>query len=103
MSGSGSPIPNLLSLRGARGGRAGRGRGRGRGDGASSAGPTHDQTIQGTDDDAAGSRLSAVGMGYLEDPYARFFVDTMTGPPPRRLPIINRGPFSRSASAGHGG
>ncbi|KAF6814180.1 leucine carboxyl methyltransferase superfamily [Colletotrichum sojae] len=98
MSGSGSPIPNLLSLRGARGGRAGRGRGRGRGDGASSAGPTHDQTIQGTDDDAAGSRLSAVGVGYLEDPYACFFVDAMAGPPPRRLPIINRGTYTRTVA-----
>ncbi|KAF9881877.1 leucine carboxyl methyltransferase superfamily [Colletotrichum karsti] len=96
---AGSAIPNLLSLRGARAGRGARGRGRGgRGDGPSSAGPTHDQTIQGTDDDAAGSRLSAVNVGYLDDPYARFFVDGMAGPPPRRLPIINRGTYTRTVA-----
>ncbi|KAF4921461.1 Leucine carboxyl methyltransferase 1 [Colletotrichum viniferum] len=96
---SGNAIPNLLSLRGARGGRPGRGRGRGGpGGGPLSAGPTHDQTIQGTDDDAAGSRLSAVNVGYLEDPYARFFVDGMAGPPPRRLPIINRGTYTRTVA-----
>ncbi|TDZ47723.1 Leucine carboxyl methyltransferase 1 [Colletotrichum trifolii] len=105
---SGGSIPNLLSLRGARGGgragpesglRVGRGRGRGRGGtGPSSAGPTHDQTIQGTDDDAAGSRLSAVNVGYLDDPYAHFFVDAMAGPAPRRLPIINRGTYTRTVA-----
>lgn len=100
---SGNPIPNLLSLRGARGGRVGRGRGRGPGGGPSSSGPTHDQTIQGTDDDAAGSRLSAVNVGYLADSYAHFFVDNINGPPPRRLPIINRGPCLWSASVEYGG
>ncbi|KAL0944354.1 leucine carboxyl methyltransferase superfamily [Colletotrichum truncatum] len=96
---SGNSIPNLLSLRGPRGGRGGRGRGRGgRGDGPSSAGPTHDQTIQGTDDDAAGSRLSAINVGYLNDPYAQFFVDGMAGPLPRRLPIINRGTYTRTVA-----
>jgi [phosphatase 2A protein]-leucine-carboxy methyltransferase len=48
-------------------------------------------TIQGTDTDAAVSRLSAVDVGYLEDPYARFFVQSSDGPAPRRFPIINRG------------
>ncbi|KAK1964268.1 leucine carboxyl methyltransferase [Colletotrichum sublineola] len=93
---SGNSIPNLLSLRGARGGRGGRGRGRG--PGGPSSGPTHDQTIQGTDDDAAGSRLSAVNVGYLADPYAQFFVDNLAGPPPRRLPIINRGTYTRTVA-----
>ncbi|GKT59219.1 leucine carboxyl methyltransferase 1 [Colletotrichum tofieldiae] len=93
---SGSSIPNLLSLRGARGGRGGRGRGRG--PGGPSSGPTHDQTIQGTDDDAAGSRLSAVNAGYLADPYAQFFVENLAGPPPRRLPIINRGTYTRTVA-----
>lgn len=84
-------IPNLLSLRGSGrgGGRGGRGR-RQAGPSASSTGVSPDATIQGTDTDAAVSRLSAVQLGYLEDPYARFFV---TGPPTRRLPIINRGPY----------
>ncbi|KAK2063486.1 leucine carboxyl methyltransferase [Colletotrichum caudatum] len=93
---SGNSIPNLLSLRGARGGRGGRGRGRG--PGGTSSGPTRDQTIQGTDDDAAGSRLSAVNVGYLADPYAHFFVDNLAGPPPRRLPIINRGTYTRTVA-----
>ncbi|KAF5581231.1 leucine carboxyl methyltransferase 1 [Fusarium pseudocircinatum] len=81
-------IPNLLnSLRSARGGR---GRGRGRGGHASSA-VTHDATIQGTDTDASVSRLSAVDLGYLYDPYAQYFVQSGDGPVARRLPIINRG------------
>jgi hypothetical protein len=80
-------IPNLLSLRG-----TSRGGGRGRRPGASSRQGTTvspDAAIQGTDTDAAVSRLSAVDLGYLQDPYAKLFV---TGPPTRRLPIINRGP-----------
>lgn len=94
-------IPNLLSLRG---GAHGRGRGlggRGRGGpGRSGApgsrpGPTHDATIQGTDTDAAVSRLSAVELGYLSDPFARLFVQ---GPATRRLPIINRGTYTRTTA-----
>jgi len=91
---SASEIPNLLSsLRSARGGR---GRGRGRGGHASSS-ATHDSTIQGTDTDASVSRLSAVDLGYLDDPYAQYFVQSSDGPAARRLPIINRGTlFQRS-------
>ncbi|KAG6008353.1 hypothetical protein E4U21_004557 [Claviceps maximensis] len=91
-------IPNLLSLRGdGRGsGRPGRG---GRPGGppapAASAAVSPDAAIQGTDTDAAVSRLSAVDLGYLEDAYARLFV---TGPPTRRLPIINRGTYMRTTS-----
>ncbi|KAI8685765.1 Leucine carboxyl methyltransferase 1 [Fusarium keratoplasticum] len=89
-------IPNLLSsLRSARGGR-GRGRGRGGHHGPSSV--THDATIQGTDTDASVSRLSAVDLGYLDDPYAQFFVQSADGPPARRLPIINRGTYTRTIS-----
>ncbi|KAG5755490.1 hypothetical protein H9Q69_001595 [Fusarium xylarioides] len=88
-------IPNLLnSLRSARGGR---GRGRGRGGHASSA-VTHDATIQGTDTDASVSRLSAVDLGYLYDPYAQYFVQSSDGPVARRLPIINRGTYTRTIS-----
>ncbi|KAL1842629.1 hypothetical protein VTJ49DRAFT_4677 [Mycothermus thermophilus] len=93
---SASSIPNLLSLRGRSGGR-GRGFG-GRGRGGSSGpgrGLSHDATIQGTDTDAAVSRLSAVDLGYLSDPFARFFVQ---GPPTRRLPIINRGTYTRTTA-----
>ncbi|SPQ20068.1 e81a83fa-b80e-471c-8f6d-2bcac709177b [Thermothielavioides terrestris] len=92
-------IPNLLSLRGE---LAGTGRGRGRGRGRGGAGPStsgpgssHDATIQGTDTDAAVSRLSAVDLGYLPDPFARLFVQ---GPGTRRLPIINRGTYTRTTA-----
>ncbi|UZP40840.1 hypothetical protein NXS19_008656 [Fusarium pseudograminearum] len=92
---SGPEIPNLLSsLRSARGGR---GRGRGRGSHASSS-ATHDSTIQGTDTDASVSRLSAVDLGYLDDPYAQYFVQSSAGPAARRLPIINRGTYARTIS-----
>ncbi len=88
-------IPNLLSLRGGLRSRGGRGRGRG----PSAGDPEHgipgggarnrkDLAIQLTDTDAAVSRLSAVSLGYLDDPYAQLFV---TGAGTRRLPIINRG------------
>jgi hypothetical protein len=83
-------IPNLLSLRG-RGGGGFRGRGTGRSPGGfSSPAASHDATIQGTDTDASVSRLSAVELGYLEDPFAQYFVQS-AGPPVKRLPIINRG------------
>ncbi|KAK7431421.1 carboxy methyl transferase for protein phosphatase 2A [Neonectria magnoliae] len=88
-------IPNLLSsLRDGRGGRPGRGQGRGAH--GPSAAITHEAAIQGTDTDAAVSRLSAVDMGYLDDPYAPCFVQSADGPAPRRLPIINRGTYART-------
>lgn len=90
---SASQIPNLNTLR--RGGGRGRLRGRGglAGDGSSSSSTASrggkDRVVQGTDHDASVSRLSAVGLGYLEDPFAR----ALTPPDleTRRLPIINRG------------
>ncbi|KAI1503678.1 S-adenosyl-L-methionine-dependent methyltransferase [Biscogniauxia marginata] len=91
-------IPNLLSLRGSRGGARGRFRGRG-GHSTSASSVTHDATIQGTDTDAAVSRMSAVDLGYLEDPFAQFFVQTPAiGAPVRRLPIINRGTYTRTTA-----
>jgi hypothetical protein len=69
-----------------------RGRGGGGFPGSPASAQSHDTTIQGTDTDASVSRLSAVDLGYLEDPFARFFVQNAgVGPPTRRLPIINRG------------
>lgn len=50
--------------------------------------------MQGTDTDASVSRLSAVNLGYLEDPFARAL--TPSGSETRRLPIINRGIFLAS-------
>jgi [phosphatase 2A protein]-leucine-carboxy methyltransferase len=83
-------IPNLNSLRNAHG--AGRGRGRGKG---GFSGPSseedkivHDRIVQQTDQDASVSRLSAVEVGYLDDPFARYFVH---GEGQRRYPVINRG------------
>ncbi|KAI8944702.1 leucine carboxyl methyltransferase [Xylaria longipes] len=96
-------IPNLLTLRGSRGGSGTRGRARGRGGTRSSATtaptPSHDAIIQGTDTDAAVSRMSAVDLGYLEDPYARFFIQApAVGAAVRRLPIINRGTYTRTTA-----
>ncbi|KAI0423774.1 leucine carboxyl methyltransferase [Xylaria sp. FL1042] len=105
MSGMPAPsIPNLLTLRGSRGGSGARGRTRGRGgtrpsDPTTASMPGHDTTIQGTDTDAAVSRMSAVDLGYLEDEYARFFVQTSPiGAAVRRLPIINRGTYTRTTA-----
>ncbi|KAK0743588.1 S-adenosyl-L-methionine-dependent methyltransferase [Schizothecium vesticola] len=90
-------IPNLLSLRGSGGRRGGR-RGRGGHDSsASPSSPGQDATIQGTDTDAALSRLSAVEMGYLDDPFAWLFAPR-PAPPVRRLPIINRGTYTRTTA-----
>ncbi|KAI1493770.1 S-adenosyl-L-methionine-dependent methyltransferase [Biscogniauxia mediterranea] len=91
-------IPNLLSLRGSRGGARGRLRGRG-GHPTSASSATQDATVQATDTDAAVSRMSAVDLGYLQDPFAQFFVQTpAAGLPVRRLPIINRGTYTRTAA-----
>ncbi|KAK8127679.1 S-adenosyl-L-methionine-dependent methyltransferase [Apiospora sp. TS-2023a] len=38
-------------------------------------------------------------MGYLEDPYAQYFVQNQMGPPIRRLPIINRGEMKATGEA----
>ncbi|KAK5998525.1 Leucine carboxyl methyltransferase 1 [Cladobotryum mycophilum] len=95
-------IPNLLSLRGRGGGRGfrsprgGPGSGRGPHGSGFNPGQSDDGTIQGTDTDAAVSRFSAVDVGYLNDPYARYFVSSIDGPPPRRFPIINRGTYTRT-------
>ncbi|SPN99667.1 related to Leucine carboxyl methyltransferase 1 [Cephalotrichum gorgonifer] len=89
-------LPNLLHSRGQRGGRPFR---RSRGGGGSSGPIPHpDEVTQGTDTDAAVSRLSAVDLGYLDDPYARYFVQSSPGPSGRRLPIINRGTYTRTTA-----
>ena len=90
-------IPNLNTLRNARGTSRGRGRGQG------SGGPSitsyeedkiaKDKIVQHTDQDASVSRLSAVEAGYLDDPFAKYFV---SGEGQRRLPIINRGTYVRT-------
>ncbi|KAK7565458.1 S-adenosyl-L-methionine-dependent methyltransferase [Phyllosticta citricarpa] len=89
-------IPNLNSL------RSGRGlRGRGRGGRNGLSGPSdrknedQDSVIQKTDSDASHSRMSAVELGYLEDPFAKAFVTEQVN---RRFPIINRGTYVRSTA-----
>lgn len=88
-------IPNLLdSLRNSRGSRGGTGlRGRGR---APGPGSSTDTVIQQTDDDAAGSRMSAVEVGYLVDPFARPMTHSQQST--RRMPIINRGTYVRTVA-----
>lgn len=85
---AGRQLPNLLdSLRAGQGAARGRGRGRG-GHHSGNRGLTKDEIVQRTDQDALLSRLSAVSLEYLEDPFARLFVDVEI---PKRFPIINRG------------
>jgi [phosphatase 2A protein]-leucine-carboxy methyltransferase len=84
-------IPNLKTLlgRGRGGGLRGRGRGRGGyGSGSEESEAARDSAVRGTDQDAAGSRVSCVELGYLEDPYAKLFATQATT---RRLPLLNRG------------
>ncbi|KAJ5901837.1 hypothetical protein N7495_002365 [Penicillium taxi] len=86
-------IPNLNTLR--------RGRGRGRGASRSvedghSRPSAKDRIVQGTDNDASVSRLSAVALGYMDDPYATSL--TSPGNATRRLPIINRGTYVRTTA-----
>jgi hypothetical protein len=88
---SSNEIPNLKTLLGTRRGGGLRGRGRGGGGiGTSSEGneQVRDNAVKGTDQDAAGSRVSCVELGYLHDPYAKLFA---TQPATRRLPLLNRG------------
>ncbi|KAJ6120847.1 hypothetical protein N7523_005127 [Penicillium sp. IBT 18751x] len=85
-------IPNLNTLR--------RGRGRGRGIERTEIGHGHptskDRIVQGTDNDASVSRLSAVELGYLDDPYASAFTPPESAT--RRFPIINRGTYVRTTA-----
>ena len=83
-------IPNLNTLRNPRG--TGRRRGRGQvasfGSHSQEDKTAKDRIVQQTDQDASVSRLSAVEVGYLDDPFAKHFVP---GEGQRRFPIINRG------------
>ncbi|KAE8391066.1 S-adenosyl-L-methionine-dependent methyltransferase [Aspergillus alliaceus] len=94
-------IPNLNSLR--RGGGRGRFRGRGGADGSLSVGSrgttSKDRVVQGTDNDASVSRLSAVALGYLQDPFAKAVLAPESET--RRLPIINRGTYVRTTAIDH--
>ncbi|KAF2853890.1 leucine carboxyl methyltransferase [Plenodomus tracheiphilus IPT5] len=95
---SSTDIPDLRTLLGQRRGGAQRGRGRGGGAlGTTSAGneQVRDNAVKGTDQDAAGSRVSCVELGYLHDPYAKLFATQQTV---RRLPLLNRGTYVRTSA-----
>jgi [phosphatase 2A protein]-leucine-carboxy methyltransferase len=99
---SSSDIPNLKTLLGNRRGGGLRARGGGRGGFGSSSEESEqvrDDAVKGTDQDAAGSRVSCVELGYLHDPYAKLFA---TQPATRRMPLLNRGQESRNPAAEHG-
>lgn len=88
-------IPNLLTSRASGPGRVRRGGFRGAGGGGENgtedpavARARKDKIVQGTDTDANISRMSAVSVGYLDDPFAKEFATANTQ---RRFPIINRG------------
>lgn len=51
-----------------------------------------DAAVRDTDNDAAVSRLSAVNAGYLDDPFAQYFVKRSQ----TRPPLINIGTFLRT-------
>lgn len=93
-------IPNLKTLLGQTRGGVGSGGLRGRGRGRGGFGTSHeeneakrDSAVRGTDQDAAGSRVSCVEIGYLNDPYAKLFATQSSA---RRLPLLNRGTYVRT-------
>ena len=99
-----SSIPNLNTLRTGRRGTRLRGRRGGPGgpsedDGSipsdEQAEQARDRIIQQTDGDASSSRMSAVTLGYLDDPYAKRLYQ-LSEEVPRRYPIINRGTYVRT-------
>jgi [phosphatase 2A protein]-leucine-carboxy methyltransferase len=95
---SSNEIPNLKSLLGQRRGGGLRGRGPGRGGLGSSSeerAQVLDNAVKGTDQDAAGSRVSCVELGYIHDPYAKLLT---TQPTIRKLPLLNRGTYVRTSA-----
>ncbi|KAK4985824.1 hypothetical protein LTR66_008059 [Elasticomyces elasticus] len=95
-------IPNLNTLRSSRGGLRARRGGRAvpvfdvdEDESIVAREKARDKIIQQTDQDASLSRISAVTIGYLEDPFARGFVE---GQVTRRYPIIHRGTYVRTTA-----
>lgn len=100
MSQQAPQIPNLNSLRAQRGGLRGLASRRG---GQHVAQPEdaevrRDKIIQQTDNDASLSRMSAVGLEYLDDEFAIKFIKPQDLPIHKRYPIINRGTYVRTSS-----
>ena len=95
-------IPNLNTFRTGRGGPRRRRGGRnvpGKDDEPGEGEPqtAWDKVIQHTDHDASSSRMSAIAIGYLDDPLARAFFPSGEAVP-KRYPIINRGTYVRTKS-----
>lgn len=99
-----SSIPNLNTLLTGRRGTRLRGRRTGLGAPVDDHGSisndeqaeqARDKIIQQTDGDASSSRMSAVSLGYLDDPYAKRLYQ-LPEEGPRRYPIINRGTYVRT-------
>ncbi|KAL9028935.1 MAG: hypothetical protein Q9196_002763 [Gyalolechia fulgens] len=88
-------IPNLNTLRRAPGNPSGRARGGPSSNNDAEDEVAKDKIVQQTDQDASVSRLSAVQLGYLDDPFAELFV---AGQGQRRFPIINRGTYVRTTA-----
>ncbi|CAI6334610.1 unnamed protein product [Periconia digitata] len=93
-------IPDIKTLLASRRGGSTRARGRGFGRGGPGASREGSETIKdsavrGTDQDAAGSRVSCVELGYLDDVYASLFA---TQASTRRLPLLNRGTYVRTSA-----
>eukprot|EP01137_Pigoraptor_chileana_P019174 Opistho-2@79824 len=55
---------------------------------------SEDEAVRGTNDDAAQCKLSAVALGYWDDPHLKSFVKRAE----RRQPLINRGYWTRVAA-----
>lgn len=55
-----------------------------------------DDAIRATDDDAALSRISAVQVGYLEDPFASVVYKLKLGERAKKAPLINVGTHHRT-------
>eukprot|EP01029_Cantina_marsupialis_P028468 TRINITY_DN776200_c0_g1_i1.p1 TRINITY_DN776200_c0_g1~~TRINITY_DN776200_c0_g1_i1.p1 ORF type:complete len:340 (+),score=98.35 TRINITY_DN776200_c0_g1_i1:21-1040(+) len=53
----------------------------------------HEVAVQGTSDDAAVSKMSAIKKGYYDDPFLQYFIHKVERA--RRSPLINRGYFVR--------
>ncbi|KAL8948962.1 MAG: hypothetical protein Q9222_004899, partial [Ikaeria aurantiellina] len=88
-------IPNLNTLRRNPGPRLRRGLGPSSSLSDEEDKAAKDKIVQQTDQDASVSRFSAVELGYLDDPFAKYFV---SGPYQRRFPIINRGTYVRTTA-----
>lgn len=69
-----------------------------RGAARNAASTSTDAVIAATDTDAAGSRLSAVRAGWLEDDFAEAFYAAPDARSVRRMPIINRGTYVRTTA-----